>query len=482
MAVAFRGKTTAVWGTYGSVNITLPAGTQAGDLLILHMQTNQGGDSGWTAPSGSTLIVKEATGGQYQFACWKIATATDITNGYYTFDFKGATVYYCLLAFSGTHQTTPISAYDTGTGSISETSGTLDSAVTPAANCMFAYFAKLANDNTFTTCSMATSDPTFSLDFTANNTAGADTTYGVWHSGVRSASTATGNVTVGVGTSSTDGLTGLLVAIAPGSSAYSMAGALGTFTLSGIASTLKRGIKIIATVGTFALTSISTVLKIGIKMTTVVGTFIFTGYNAVFGYGKRLVASLGEFTLTGINATITSTRKIIMDLGTFTLTGINSILRIGYILVASVGEFVLTGYDAVINSVRTMVASLGEFTLTGINVTFPRASKVFANTGEFILTGINVAFSAGRKIVAALGTFTLTGVTALFPRASKVFATLGTFTLTGFSVRGLINGISILWTAASKSAISTMANISKNSATSQNIQKNISTWINKLKS
>ena len=136
MAVTFRNKTTGTWANRGDTNITLPTGTQAGDLLIFHLQTNAGGDASWAAPSGSTLIVKEATSGQYQLAYWKIATSTDISNGYYNFNFLSTDCYFSLLSFYGTHQTSPISAYDTGTGSLSTTSGEISSAVTPAANCM----------------------------------------------------------------------------------------------------------------------------------------------------------------------------------------------------------------------------------------------------------------------------------------------------------------------------------------------------------
>lgn len=253
---------------------------------------------------------------------------------------------------------------------------------------------------------------------------------------------------------------------------YPLTAATGSFTLTSIATALKFGHKMIAALGTFTLTSIATTLSFGRKMTATLGEFTLTGINATLLYGKYLFASLGEFTLTGVNATITSTRKIVADIGTFTLTGINSVLFVGHTIVASVGEFALTGFNAIITGTRTMVGALGQFTLTGIDVAFPRASKIFANTGIFVLTGINVAFSGARKIVAAVGEFTLIGVAALFPRASKIFANTGEFTLTGYAARGLVNGVSILWTAVSKTTVATMANISKNTAT----------WINKLKS
>lgn len=289
MAVTFRGKTTGAWATYNSVNITLPAGTQAGDLLILHVKTNVTGTKNYTTPSGATDIIEALTNGVFQYACWKIATSTDISNGYLAMDLSPADCYYSLLAFSGTHQTNPISGSQPGSGNIAGTSATitLDSALTPSANCMFAFFAGASNDGIFTTCSMATSDPTFSLDFTANNTVGADTTYGVWHSGVRSASTSTGNITVGTSGSLTASLQGLLVAIQPPASVDVTVSATvltATFSIPALTITATQNITIsqgAPPVATFSIPAYTAQISVSVSPSAQVLTFSIPAYDVI---------------------------------------------------------------------------------------------------------------------------------------------------------------------------------------------------------
>ena len=262
------------------------------------------------------------------------------------------------------------------------------------------------------------------------------------------------------------------IVLRPASSTnYPLTAALGTFTLTGISSLFKIGIKMTAVLGTFTLTGINAIISFGRKMLAALGTFTLTGYDATLFYGKLLTALTGAFTLTGNVATITSTRKLIADLGTFTLSGIAAAFSVGHTLVANVGTFVLTGINAVITSTRTMVAALGQFTLTGIAALFPRASIVAANTGVFILSGANVAFSGARKMVAAVGTFVLTGIAATFPRASQVFANTGVFNLVGYTAIGLINGVSSFWVAQFPKNSATTANTQKNSANSSNVPK-----------
>ena len=66
--------------------------------------------------------------------------------------------------------------------------------------------------------------------------------------------------------------------------AYELIMAVGTFTLTGIATLFNRAIQMISSVGTLTLTGIAVALKTGKGFTASVGQFILTGISAAFRY------------------------------------------------------------------------------------------------------------------------------------------------------------------------------------------------------
>lgn len=481
MAVVFESIASAAVNASSSNNITInkPTGLAVGDLMIAIVggpnDYSVNTKSGWTGLTQAQSVEGNQLTAKAQ---WKIADAADVAASTFVFSTNtGSGLTGCILRFSGHNPSAPINAENAVHNNTNTTTPSIACGITPAvANCMILASIWQAEGSTTTASgyAVATDSPTLTERLDQAGTV-AGTSRGMsMHvaTGERAATSATGNLSATMSNSG-DRFVGILIAIAPLTSTdYPMTAALGTFTLTGIAASLKIGWKMLAAVGAFTLTGIAAALKVGTKMTAALGTFALTGINATLLYGKYLLASLGEFTLTGIDATITSTRKITADLGTFVLTGLDSILYVGHTLTAALGEFVLFGSSASLNGFRAMSAALGQFVLTGVDVALPRASKIFADVGTFTLTGIDTVLYAGKILVAALGEFTLTGVAALFPRASKIFANTGAFILTGIAAGGLLNGVSNFWVAASKTAVSTMANISKNAAT----------WVNRLKS
>lgn len=470
MAIAVASSSKQAFASNPTITITAPTGIQVGDLLVcvLFSTTNSPANltkSGWTSRASDT------TGGESINLLTRTADSADAAAGNFVFSISDSEICGAIMLRITGWDSSDTLAIASSNDDLNGDGIFSDLDLTPAvANSMIIFAVWQYNNGGSVAIdgyACVTSNPSWTEQqelaggFNRGNAAIA--------TAIRAQTTSTGDFSV----NDNGGLyQAAILVVKPGAANYPITAAAGSFTLTSIATSLKIGKKMLGAVGAFTLTSIATGLKFGRKMLASLGTFTLTGVNAILLYGKYLLASLGQFTLTGVNVTITSTRKITADIGTFALTGINSILFVGHTITAATGAFVLTGINATITSIRTMTAALGQFVLTGINVAFPRASKIFALTGSFILSGANVAFSGARKIVAAVGTFTLTGVAALFPRASKIFALTGAFTLTGISARGLVNGVSILWTAASKSAVSTMANISKNAAT----------WVNKLKS
>jgi hypothetical protein len=105
------------------LTLALPAGTQAGDILIAHITNRYDGSSGLNPPSTAwALIGNRTTYGQGQAGVtgavyWKVATASEPSS--FTFSMGSGTADMAggLLAYSGVHPTTPVDAVAIATNS-----------------------------------------------------------------------------------------------------------------------------------------------------------------------------------------------------------------------------------------------------------------------------------------------------------------------------------------------------------------------------
>lgn len=113
----------------------------------------------------------------------------------------------------------------------------------------------------------------------------------------------------------------------PYSVAYSIAADLATYTLTGVANTLRTALRMTGALGTYALTGVDAALSWGRKIVADTGVFILTGFDSVLSNLKILTANVGDFALTGVNATFQTARMLTAEVGSFVLTGITTVLR-----------------------------------------------------------------------------------------------------------------------------------------------------------
>lgn len=139
-------------------------------------------------------------------------------------------------------------------------------------------------------------------------------------------------------------------------------------------------------------------------MAAAVGAFTLTGIAAALSKGYGIIAGVGSFVLTGVAANITSARKMAASAGSFALTGIDVALKRGFTLVANAGSFVLTGVDVIFRKGLTLVASAGTFTLTGIDAILTKGYHLIAGTGVFTLTGKIVRLLSWQNIQKSVAT------------------------------------------------------------------------------
>ena len=127
--ITFRAATSNVSSGSGSLTLPVPAGTQAGDILIAQVTNRYDGSSGLTVSNGTwTLIGARTTGGSGASAVtgavyWKLATGSEppsftvTLGGGNTSDMAGG-----LAAYSGVNQTTPVNVSTVTSGSNSSIS------------------------------------------------------------------------------------------------------------------------------------------------------------------------------------------------------------------------------------------------------------------------------------------------------------------------------------------------------------------------
>jgi hypothetical protein len=245
-------------------------------------------------------------------------------------------------------------------------------------------------------------------------------------------------------------LTGYAALLDWSGSDYTLAAETASFTLTGIAATLKYS-KLTAEVGTFALTGnaltltraerlvldtvafdltgIAANLKHGALVNAAPNqTFVLTGNDAALSAQHKLTAEVGTFTLTGNALTLTRGERLALDSGTFTLTG-NALNRVATF---TVGTFTLTGNALGLNHGYTLACIQATFALTGNATNLLRGGRLATDVAAFTLTGNAANLLRGEQFDAAPNqTFVLLGNATTF-KYSKLLAESGAFTLTGY--------------------------------------------------
>lgn len=192
--------------------------------------------------------------------------------------------------------------------------------------------------------------------------------------------------------------------------------------------------------------------------TAAAGSFTLTGIASTLSYGRKITAAPASFTLTGVDATISTTGKVLVaSPAVFTLTGGTALLVKGPFLVCAKAAFTFTGTAISFTIARKIVAVYGIYELFGGLVTFVKNRSFTAASAAFTLSGTAVTFVYTSKIIhtpprvfmlegkavtmrwdhyltATGAAFTLTGTTTPLNYGKTITGDRATFTLTGTAV------------------------------------------------
>ena len=174
---------------------------------------------------------------------------------------------------------------------------------------------------------------------------------------------------------------------------YTLAAALGTYTLTGQATGLEAARILTALQGSFGLTGQDTALLRGFYLASEQGSFTLTGQAVGLLIARRLIAAQGSYGLTGQDVTLTYTPDggpdytLTADAGSYTLSGQAVSLIASRLLVAGAGAYVLTGQDASFLVSRLLAAGQGSYSLTGQAATLLISRLMVAGQGSYTLNG-----------------------------------------------------------------------------------------------
>lgn len=138
--------------------------------------------------------------------------------------------------------------------------------------------------------------------------------------------------------------------------AYSLAGAQGSYAITGQTAALKANRKVAAVQGSYALSGQAAGLKVARKVAAVQGVYALNGQAAALnlsaGTHYTLSATQGSYSVSGKAATLTAT------------------IHTAYTLAGSQGSYALTGQAAAFHRAYQIVADQGRYNITSAGATF----------------------------------------------------------------------------------------------------------------
>ena len=200
--------------------------------------------------------------------------------------------------------------------------------------------------------------------------------------------------------------------------------AQGTYTLTGQAATLKRGVNLGAAQGSYTLTGQAATLVKGRVLTAAQGSYALSGQAAtlVKSGGQALTADQGTYTLTGQAATLIKAGTLTAAQGTYALTGQATTLVKGRVLTADQGSYALSGQAATLVKGRVLTAAQGAYALTGQAAALVKARTLTASQGTYTFIGQDATLikSGAQTIAADQGSYILTGQDVTFTVVTTV--------------------------------------------------------------
>lgn len=155
-----------------------------------------------------------------------------------------------------------------------------------------------------------------------------------------------------------------------GGGSYSLPVSVATFTRTGLAANVLRGIQLPVTKASFNETGVDNILR----------------------KANVLPVVVSPYALSSPGSTLRRASLLPVDKGTYTLNGINNVLSKGVLFVGSPASFILSGKDALLTKQFALPVVKGTYTLGGNSANLILARLLSIERGIFALTGRDNSF------------------------------------------------------------------------------------------
>lgn len=447
---------TAIVASGNMTGLGEPVSAASGDLMICCIAYR--GNAAFTAPGEWSLVATQqssgdtdATNGIASGGMWWCVRGGSSPSFSFTRTGGDVAIAHC-IAYTGGHASAPYdtgSANTLGSASTTVTTGTISTAeagelivaMTSAGDTLNASAFDAATNPTTVSSGIDTSTaPTNGTWFQRINTTtgtGADNGIGIADA-VRATAGATGTIQATISGSARHVM--IAGAFKLASSNPILTAASTSYSFTGNAATLKRGLKLIADATSYAFTGNAATLRKGYKLTADAGSFALTGNAASLRAAYKLTAAATSYAFTGNAVGLAKGARLTADVGSFAFAGNAATLRRTYRLTAAATSYAFTGNTTGLRKGSRLVADAGSYSFTGNATTLQRRITITAASGAFSLTGTANSLRWGHRITADAGAYAFTGNAVTFPRTYKLTAAATSYVFTG-NAANLVHGI-----------------------------------------
>ncbi len=218
-----------------------------------------------------------------------------------------------------------------------------------------------------------------------------------------------------------------------GGGSFTLTADAGTYSLTGTAASLERGVLVAANGGSYTITGTAADLEFNRLIAASSGSYAITGTAANLERASVVVADAGTYTITGTDASFVKATPIAADSGTYTITGDAADLERASLVTAASGSYAISGAAAGLEFSALLGAGAGSYSLTGTLAGLLSALEVAADGGSYTITGTDLDLIRDLLISADGGSYLLTGTDAglNYASSSGLVAEAGAYAITG---------------------------------------------------
>ena len=165
-----------------------------------------------------------------------------------------------------------------------------------------------------------------------------------------------------------------------GATAYTLTCNSGSYTYSGTATELQRGLVLGTDSGSYTYSGTAVALNLGYYLATDSGSYTYSGTNVTLTF-----ASAGNFTLT-------------CDSGSYSYSGTALSLEFGALVTATSGSYSYSGTNVTLTHDYPLALDSGSYSYSGTAVALGFTSVLAATSGSYAYTGSNVTLQTSGQI------------------------------------------------------------------------------------